>query len=69
LEKTTRFICDKDIRFVRENMKNISIDEDSYEILLWAKKQCKKAGIEHPPFSDAIRWMRDALRKDSEIER
>jgi len=69
LEKTTRFILDKDIRFVRNNMKNISIDEDSYEFLLWAKTQCKKSGIEHPSFSDALRWMRNALRKYSEIEK
>ena len=53
----------------KEYGKNVSIDENAHAVLQWAKTQCKKKDIEHPSFSDAIRWMRDILRKYSEMEK
>lgn len=44
-------------------MKNLSIDESAHAILKWAKERCNESGIENPNFSDAIRWMREELKK------
>lgn len=49
---------------MRNIMKNIAIDDNSHKILLWAKEQCKKSGIEKPSLSDAIRWMRDKIKRE-----
>ena len=49
-------------------MRNISVDNGAYKILVWAKRQCKEEGIEHPSFSDAIRWMRDTLLRCKDVE-
>ena len=40
-------------------MKVIRIDNNSRAILLWAKEQLKKRGVEHPTHSDAIRWLKN----------
>ncbi|MFH1404432.1 MAG: hypothetical protein ABIH11_09210 [Candidatus Altiarchaeota archaeon] len=40
-------------------MKNISIDENAHKILLWAKNQCIREGIERPSLSDAVRQLKN----------
>lgn len=40
-------------------MKNIIIDDNAHESLLWAKEKCIQNGIEKPNHSDAIRWMKN----------
>jgi hypothetical protein len=41
--------------------KNVSVDKNAFNILLWAKKQCQKEGIEKPSHSEAIRWMKQQI--------
>ena len=38
-------------------MKTLAIDESAHEILMKAKNETKKSGIDKPSHSDAIRWM------------
>jgi len=38
-------------------MKNLLVDDNSHSILLKAKEECAKDGIESPSHSDAIRWL------------
>lgn len=38
-------------------MKNLAVDENAHEILMKAKIEAKKSGIDKPSHSDAIRWM------------
>ena len=38
-------------------MKTLRIDDSAHEVLMKAKIEVKKAGIEKPSHSDAIRWM------------
>lgn len=38
--------------------KNINIDDNAHEILLWAKKQLQELGCDSPNLSDAIRYLR-----------
>ena len=40
-------------------MKMIRIDNNSHAILLDAKIELKKRGIENPTHSDAIRWLKN----------
>jgi len=42
-------------------MKNLAVDEKAHQILLSAKIEAKKAGIDKPSHSDAIRWMWDKI--------
>ena len=43
--------------FLWFNMKNLSVDDNAHKILMDAKVEVKKSGIEKPSHSDAIRWM------------
>lgn len=43
-------------------MKTIAVDNSAHEILLWAKDQCIKKGIENPSHSDAVRWLKEIKR-------
>lgn len=38
-------------------MRNISVDNNAHKILLQAKEEAKKTGLEKPSHSDAIRWL------------
>jgi predicted CopG family antitoxin len=49
-------------------MKTIAIDENSHEILKKAKESARKAGIENPSFSDAIRRLYDEAQKEVQRE-
>lgn len=40
-------------------MKMIRIDTNSHAILLSAKVELKKIGVENPSHSDAIRWLKN----------
>ena len=42
-------------------MKTIVIDQNAWEILMWAKEHNKIEGIERPSHSDAIRWLHKAV--------
>lgn len=44
-------------------MKTITVDENAHKILLWAKAEAHKDGIEKPSHSDAIRWLRAKIRE------
>lgn len=48
-----------------EIMKTIAIDENAYAVLLWAKENCRKIGIERPSHSDGIRWMQRKILEKS----
>jgi predicted CopG family antitoxin len=45
--------------------KTIVIDQNAYEILLWAKEQNVKDGIESPDHSEAIRWLKKNINEAS----
>ena len=38
-------------------MKNLNVDENAHSILIKAKEECTRDGIENPSHSDAIRWL------------
>lgn len=40
--------------------KTIVVDQNAYDILMWAKEQNRVEGIEKPNHSDAIRWLKNA---------
>jgi len=44
-------------------VKTITVDEHAHKILLWAKAEARKDGIENPNHSDAIRWLRAKIRE------
>ena len=46
-------------------MKDIKIDDNAHEVLLWARERCTQKGIEKPNYSDAIRWM----KKNSKLKK
>ena len=39
--------------------KTIVVDQNAYDILMWAKEQNEKQGIENPDHSEAIRWLKN----------
>ena len=43
-------------------MKVIRIDTNAHDILLDAKEELKKEGIEKPNLSDAIRWLKKQIK-------
>lgn len=43
-------------------MKTLAIDDNAHEVLMKAKIEAKKTGIEKPSHSDAIRWMWDRIK-------
>ena len=45
-------------------MKTLAIDENAHEILMKAKNETKKAGIDKPSHSDAIRWMWGKIKSE-----
>lgn len=49
-------------------VKNLNIDENAHTILLKAKKECSKEGIEKPSHSDAIRWLWEKLNNNYGVE-
>jgi hypothetical protein len=48
--------------------KTITIDQNAYDILLWAKKESRTQGIDNPDHSEAIRFMKNKIDELSKIK-
>ena len=44
-------------------MKNISLDDNAHNILMQAKIEIKKTGVEKPSHSDTIRWLWNKIKE------
>lgn len=42
--------------------KCITVDDNAHDILMWAKEQIRKGGVESPTHSDAVRFLK--MRKN-----